>query len=512
MFVAQTTAGVLVQTYAQSDTSHTTLLAQTATDISSGAAACGGQTGTPRSCTAAFDAPSGDDTFVVTTYDAPPVNGAFSGAKQLAAANVNQTIVAGTQNTINVVLDGVLSSLLVEAPAQQIRGTAASSQNLVVEGLDADGNVIVTDAYADASGSPSPIALAVSPNTGSVFTLGSTSLSAPAAAGVPLTYNGSASSAFAATITATSGALQASASVNVLGPAVSQFTLPSVGQADHITNAPYSSQNTALWFTVPASKQFGSVSLTGTVTEYSSIGSGPTGIAAGPPGSAYLWITDNSSSQLEYHTTDGVPHGIFSTTTPSAGPRGIVAGPDGNMWFTEYLAAKIGKATTSGPIAEYATGVAGSTPYEITAGPDGNLWFTDPGANAIGKVTTSGTVTEYSVPTASSFPAGITAAPDGRLWFTENSGNKIGAVTTAGTFTEYPIPSANSHSGGIIAGADGNLWFLEDNGLKIARITPSGTVTEYTTGLSGSVTNLAVGYDNNLWITGALNKVAMFSW
>ena len=61
--------------------------------------------------------------------------------------------------------------------------------------------------------------------------------------------------------------------------------------------------------------------------------------------------------------------------------------------------------------------------------PDGNLWFTEFIANKIGRITPTGTITEFNVPTSSSDPIGITAGPDGNLWFTERSGNKLGRVT-----------------------------------------------------------------------------------
>jgi streptogramin lyase len=108
---------------------------------------------------------------------------------------------------------------------------------------------------------------------------------------------------------------------------------------------------------------------------------------------------------------------------------GITAGPDGNMWFTEFESAKIGRTTTNGAITKYPVPNTGlqNTPWAIAAGPDGNLWFTEYGGGVgkIGRITTTGAITEYATPTALSGPWAIAAGPDGNMWFTELIANKI---------------------------------------------------------------------------------------
>jgi streptogramin lyase len=42
----------------------------------------------------------------------------------------------------------------------------------------------------------------------------------------------------------------------------------------------------------------------------------------------------------------------FPLLTQGAGPHAITSGPDGALWFTEDLAGKIGRITTSGAITE----------------------------------------------------------------------------------------------------------------------------------------------------------------
>jgi len=77
--------------------------------------------------------------------------------------------------------------------------------------------------------------------------------------------------------------------------------------------------------------------------------------------------------------------------------------------------AAIVTALSVGTITEYKPLTAASGPDRIVSGSDGELWFTEYIASKIGRLTTAGAFTEYTVPTASSQPAGIAAGPDGAL-------------------------------------------------------------------------------------------------
>ena len=202
----------------------------------------------------------------------------------------------------------------------------------------------------------------------------------------------------------------------------------------------------------------------------------------------------------------------FSVPTAASSPFGIVSGPDGNLWFTEYTADKIGRATTAGVITEFAFS-AGFGPAGVTTGPDGNLWACGFSGNKVARVTTAGVVTEFTVPTAASSPRSIVSGPDGNLWFTETDGNKIGKVTTAGTFTEFAIPTAASSPRGIALGADGNLWFTESATDKIGRVTTAGVFTEFVIPTAGSSPrNIIRGLDDALWFTQqGSNKIGRIS-
>jgi streptogramin lyase len=234
----------------------------------------------------------------------------------------------------------------------------------------------------------------------------------------------------------------------------------------------------------------------------------PYGITAGPDGN--LWFTEALANKIGRITTTGTIT-EFPVPTIGAGVTGIVAGPDGNLWFDESTVSKIGRMTPSGSAVEFATTTAAATPIEIAAGPDGNLWFTEESANNLGRITPAGSVMEFPVTTPASGPYGITSGPDGNIWFTEIAANKIGQSTILGSMNEFTIPTAGTHPPGIVTGSDGALWFVECTGNAVGRITTSGSITSQfpTPDLSPTLpVFITEGPDGNVWFSEAgVNKI-----
>ena len=222
---------------------------------------------------------------------------------------------------------------------------------------------------------------------------------------------------------------------------------------------------TALWFTEEAGNKIGTLSQTATITEYP------------------------------------VP-------TAHAQPLNIVLGTDGNLWFTEYGAAQIGKVSTSG--AAFVECVLPSqngqapTPYGIAAGPDGALYATDPASNGVWRVTTGCTATFYSLATADAGPQSIAVGPNGALWFVETNVDKIGELfpgAAAGTVpTEFPV-THGAGLGVIVSGADNALWFTETKSDKLGRMLTTGVLASETplTGVK-SPYGLVLAPDGNFYI------------
>lgn len=148
-FVSPATAGVLVQVYATNSTQP--LLASSATDVSSGSAACAApDVSGSRECTVLIPAPVGTDDFVFTTYSAPPdANGNFN-APVLGTGTVTQTIASATQNVVSVTLGGLIEGL---APLDDISLAAANGPGwtvpIPVRAIDASGYSIIADPFAN---------------------------------------------------------------------------------------------------------------------------------------------------------------------------------------------------------------------------------------------------------------------------------------------------------------------------------------------------------------------------
>jgi len=272
-----------------------------------------------------------------------------------------------------------------------------------------------------------------------------------------------------------------------------------------------------LWFTEERANKIGRITPSGKLTTFTdpTPHDAPTGITAGPDGN--VWFTGAGSigritpagsiTHFPIPPTEVVLPPPAPPLTGSS-PYAITTGPDGNLWFTEWLADKIGRITPSGTITQFQIPTADSDPYGITVGPDGNLWFTEERGDKIGRITPSGTISEFQVPIPGSFPYGITAGREGNLWFTETSANDIGRITPSGAISEFKIPTVHSDpSYGITATRDGNVWFTEEVGNKIGRITPSGAISEFAVpAAESSPVGLTASANGDLWFTEALGN------
>jgi streptogramin lyase len=70
---------------------------------------------------------------------------------------------------------------------------------------------------------------------------------------------------------------------------------------------------------------------------------------------------------------------------------------------------------------------------------DGNLWFTEFMANKIGRITPSGTITEFVVPTASSEPQAIKGHIDGTIWLRDELLNETRTKLRTNCLDNYRI-------------------------------------------------------------------------
>jgi streptogramin lyase len=526
-FVASSTQGVQIVVYAQGST---TPLATTTVGIAPGSTLCQPVTG-GRSCTVAAEAPVGNDTFTITTYDAAPSGGSFTGAKQLGFGTANKTVVKGHANSIGVTVGGVVaaSAVVLSWPNTQVINN--DTQTVTVSAKDADGNTLVSDGWFDAngnavtmaisSGNISPISLVIAPTTAT--------FAAPTAT---LTYTSSQASPAQIQNGLSTQISAAPSNGTTVGSALLTFVKPAITEYTNTTNYLYGiavGPDNALWYVENGANKIGRITTGGSISEFSTgmtSGAMAQSIASGPDGR--LWFTESGLGKVASITTSGT---IAEYLTPSGNtdsPYGIVAGPDGNMWFTEDASAhsNIGKFLPSAldggfpnSILEYATPTANSNPAQIAVGPDNKLWFTESTVDKIASITTAGTGgIDYALVSNSIEQGGITAGSDGAMWFAEqnpgaadpNAGHRIGRITTSGSIS-LPVTFANTFASpaGIVTGPDGAIWFAENGNNAIGRISPTDpthTLVEFpvpTTG--GNPYSIVKGPDGALWFTECLS-------
>jgi len=536
-FVSPATDGVLIAAYAHTDPQHVTLLGSTTADVSSGSAACGGQTGYPRTCAVAAPAPVGDDDFVVTTYDAAPSGGAFGPtAHVLGRGAVNETVVSGAANTASVFISGVVSSL---NPARAFASLPADGMThsfaFVLQPQDFDNDPITAgtnDPYAN------PITLTLAETGGSghaTMVLNGTAVGTSATIThssdtIALRYDGQGGSYPPyTTLTTISAPGVTATSVRVSPMYISELDadyVPSnsgtnppapvvlLGQGDKAYLFVYEADAPlgTVYSATPSSGCSGvvSVSMSGTTALLID------GSTAAANGVCTITMSDGMSS-VPVTFTNGVagPDAAGPLTVTTYWPpsfrttdfTAVTRGPDGAMWFwVDSVPAYLTRVATSGALTQFAAPTFGngygSRGYGIAAGADGNLWVTD-SSGSIDRVTTAGVWTVYRLPSSSS-ALSITAGGDGNLWFTESQVSRIGRITPAGTITEFPLPAGysvtNPWTHTITKGPDGNVWFTVSPD-AVGRIASDGTVTMFPQPAGSAPDDITGGPDGNVWFS-----------
>jgi streptogramin lyase len=469
-FTASQTSGISIRVTPQSGTPATTIA-----DISATGPNCTTAAGL-RTCTVAVSAQAGSDAFLIATYDAAPVAGVIPAtAHQLAVANFTYAIVAGAANTVPVTLDGVIASIGLYVPVASLHGTIASAQKISVYGIDAIGNVIVSDAFYTAGGLPAPIALATSGPSldgNGHFTVPAT-VPSEAPNGLTLAYDGGAeipiknpismTGAFTETISASApGASPASAAISVVGPTASEVIISS-SVAD------------------------------------------PQGIAFDIAGN--LWVAQAAKKRFVYITPNRVVNVVNTGLTNT--PREIAMGPDKNLWYTED-GGEIGTIVGTTP-KEFAL-AKGVTPNGITRAA-GLLWVCDLGGDAIYSVTTKGVATRYALP-AGTHPNYITSDANGKLWFTAEGKAEVGTFAPATpksiTYTYLGsgvLPTHLTAYHGAIYVVDGENSYGIGQG--VAQVV-GGVVTWFSQGGTYPIDVIAAG-DGRLWVLGDDNYLMILN-
>jgi virginiamycin B lyase len=235
------------------------------------------------------------------------------------------------------------------------------------------------------------------------------------------------------------------------------------------------------------------LTITPYATEYA-IGTGPYGIIGGSDGN--VWFTEWDGAKIGKISTSGTN----LTTYSCAGclnPGYMMLGPDGNIWYTDFGNQHIDKISPTGT-ASIVTSVGGQ-PAQFVKGPDGKVWYASYSSSTIGNTSSNGTTTTFSLGQNS---AGVGLGPDGNLWYTQQAGTSLFKVSLRGVLlATYTLPSLGANSEGVVTGPDGNLWLVNYGSSLIEKITSSGNITSYSLQAGATPTSIIVGPDGYLWFT-----------
>lgn len=176
-------------------------------------------------CTATVQAPVGNDTFDVATYDQPNGSGNL-----LSTATVPLTIVSGETETAPITLNGIIASFKLTLSNLTPTIGQSSTITLYVNALDADGNTIVGPGNYN-----NPISLTSSDSTDAA--LSTSSITSPSTSSVTINYKG----ADVSSITFTASATGATSKTITMTPISSTTAL----LTDNFTQD--SNLNSSLW-------------------------------------------------------------------------------------------------------------------------------------------------------------------------------------------------------------------------------------------------------------------------
>jgi hypothetical protein len=389
--ITPATAGILIQSYAHSDTAHQSPTGGGAYDISSSSSLC--VAGPPRTCSISTPILAGNSDVVATTYDAAPVGGTFAGAHVLGQGTVYSIlIVANGTNSLRLVVGGTIASVTVTPSTQAPSGSTPGSYPLTFTAFDAQSEAIIagTNTVTNGPGNTetdtfsNPLVFTVSESGGSGHTLlslngGTHAVSVTSLASadvITVYYDGAAAAGYEATITAAAvGASPAAVTMNPLfGP-----------QKIYVANRDNGSVS---WW--PLAGPYGNVAPAGTVGGPTSGLSDPVALAVDSAGAVY---TANDSAAQVVVFNAGLTGDVAATRTftPTVGveTEGIYVDAAGFEYEASYTTSLIAVMSpgASGTVAP-ARVIQGalttlSEPSGMTTDGSGNLYVADFGASSI---------------------------------------------------------------------------------------------------------------------------------
>ncbi len=209
-------------------------------------------------------------------------------------------------------------------------------------------------------------------------------------------------------------------------------------------------------------------------------------VAVGPDGKIWFAAFSSLGPSAFYGSikTDGSALTVYTYNATTLGHiNGMTAGPDGNLWVTVSGCRGcngLDKISTSGTFVPGVTLV--KTPGWLITGPDNNLWFVEPNDNFIGRATTSGTLTEFPTGLSGYSPTDLVSDLNGIVFTATNgSSGRLAKMSTSGTLMSIVgVPWTEGNYlpvayGGI---AGGRPYYVLGTGMT--QVQQSGLQTTFT--------------------------------
>jgi streptogramin lyase len=397
-----------------------------------------------KKCSISLSAPPGNDTFLISAYDAANGQGNL-----LSRATVQATIAANGTSVISAVLNGVVATMTVALANPMPTLHQPLTDALTVVAKDASGATIVGP-----GGYLYPITLTNSDTSGHA-TLTKTTLNGPGDA-VALQYDGGYA---AGTITASAQGVSQNATASFFPQiTTTEYAVPSGHTASWIIPG----ADGAMWFVSSSSSSpsaIGRITTSGVITEYPVPGWNVWSVCVGPDGAIWagLQSTQNANIALARRNADGSftihPLGALSALGQ------LIVGADGNFWFSGY--GLLNQVTPAGVWTQIHLKDANGNAMVIqsaTAGPDQGIWFTTYGGFGRYDISSGATKT-YTVQPPNGPPATpgrVVVGPDSRFYFdafvylmsSDTAGNMTTVMQAFGGYNITPLTFSQ----------DGGLW------------------------------------------------------
>jgi hypothetical protein len=413
-------------------------------------------------CTAVLPLPPGTYDASLATYD--QTGGAGNLLSQ--AQNVPFTIVAGSANSISLTLGGIPASLAVApfAPGYLRGGTGGltlygpATQKLVVEALDADGDVIA------GAGAPT---LSVTPSINGAMSVTGPTSAAPNVVTLAASTSGTPAvvtpQTLALVVTATpasqSGAAQLRANIP-LRIAHSAVYVSDVGVVD-------------VFYDGNVNGGAPNVQITQSIN-------GPQGVAVNAAGTLYV-ANNNNSTVTEYPAGGTSPTGTIGTGV--SGPLGVAVDASGTLYVANFGNSTVTEYTAGSTTPNVTISNSINHPSGVAVDASGTLYVT---ANVL-----SGKLTEYLAGSTSpdvtinglAYPSGVAVDAAGTVYVKSEVFETVEEFFAGSSSPNVIISNGIGGGYGVAVDAAGTLYVANGGNVREYRAgstsssTPSATIS-----------------------------------